>query len=102
MESTEGTRARRVVPSRATERRAWGGAVGPRGRSAHGSRRGAFSGDEMAAQRGAFEVDPVRPMDDAVEDGVGESRIADDLVPAIDWNLAGDQQRAPVITVVDD
>ena len=36
MESTEGTRARRAVPSRATERRAWGGAVGPRGRSVHG------------------------------------------------------------------
>jgi len=37
-ESTEGTRARRAVPPRATERRAWGGAVGPRGRSAgHGS-----------------------------------------------------------------
>ena len=32
--STEGTRARRAVPSRATKRRAWGGAVGPRGRSA--------------------------------------------------------------------
>ena len=36
-ESMEGTRARRAVPSRATERRAWGGAVGPRGRSAMGS-----------------------------------------------------------------
>src|SRR5499427_6168471 len=37
-ESTEGTRARRAVPPRATERRAWGGAVGPRRRSAgHGS-----------------------------------------------------------------
>jgi IS66 C-terminal element len=33
----EGTRARRAVPSRATERRAWEGAVDPRGRSAgHG------------------------------------------------------------------
>ena len=28
-------RARRAVPSRATERRTWGGAVGPRGRSLH-------------------------------------------------------------------
>ena len=36
-ESTEGTRARRAAPSQATERRAWGGAVGRRGRSAgHG------------------------------------------------------------------
>ncbi len=30
-ESTEGTRASRVVPLRATQRSAWGGAVGPRG-----------------------------------------------------------------------
>src|SRR5207302_8644869 len=30
-ESMEGTRARRAVPSPATERRAWGGAVGPSG-----------------------------------------------------------------------
>ena len=35
----EGTRARRAVPSQATERRAWGGAVGPRGRSAGHARR---------------------------------------------------------------
>jgi hypothetical protein len=45
MESTEGTRARRAVPSRATDRRAGGGAVGPRGRSVHGqSCSGAFTG----------------------------------------------------------
>src|SRR5205807_9948828 len=43
-ESMEGTRARRAVPSQATERRAWGGAVDPRGRSAMGSDRGVRCG----------------------------------------------------------
>ena len=57
MESTEGTRARRAVPSRATERRAWGGAVGPRGRSVHGqSCSRAFTSDEAPAQRWAFNL----------------------------------------------
>ncbi len=40
-------------------------------------------------------------MDDAVEDGVGERRDADHVVPAVDRNLAGDDQRALVITVFD-
>ena len=78
MESTEGTRARRAVPSRATERRAWGGAVGPRGRSAHGrSCSGAFAGDETAAQRWAFEIDAMRAVDDAVENGVSQGGVAE-------------------------
>src|SRR5689334_14062869 len=73
MESTEGTRARRAVPSRATERRAWGGAVGPRGRSVHGrSCSGAFTSDKAPAQRRAFEVDAMGAMDDAVENGVSQ------------------------------
>ena len=74
MESTEGTRARRAVPSRATERHARGGAVGPGGRSAHGrSCSGAFTGDEAPAQRWAFEIDTMGAMDDPVENGVGQS-----------------------------
>ena len=76
MESMEGTRARRAVPSRATERRAWGGAVDPRGRSTHG-RSCSLSGNEVTAQRRTFEVDTVRTVDDAIEDGVAESRIAE-------------------------
>src|SRR5712692_999152 len=92
-ESTEGTRARRAVPPRATERRAWGGAVGPRGRSGHGSScSGTFDSHETAAQGGALELDAVGAMEDAVDDGVGQSRIADYLVPSVDRDLAGDQQ----------
>ena len=41
-------------------------------------------------------------MHEAVEDSVGEGRIADDLVPGIDRQLAGDQRRAGAITVLDD
>jgi hypothetical protein len=90
-ESMEGTRARRAVPSRATERRAWGGAVDPRGRSTHG-RSCSRAGDEVTAQRRTFEVDAVCTVDDAIEDGVAEGRIADHLMPAIHGDLAGDQQ----------
>jgi hypothetical protein len=81
MESTEGTRARRAVPLRATERRAWGGAVGPHGRSAHErSCSGAFTGDKAPAQRWAFEIDAMGAMDDAVENGVGQGGIAEHAI----------------------
>ena len=39
-------------------------------------------------------------MDDAVENGVSQGGITDDFMPAIDRDLAGDQQRPPVVTVV--
>jgi hypothetical protein len=39
-------------------------------------------------------------VDDAVEDGVGQCRVADDLVPALDRQLAGDQQRAGVVAML--
>jgi hypothetical protein len=36
-------------------------------------------------------------MDDAVEDGVRERRLADDVVPGFDGQLAGDHGRAAAI-----
>jgi hypothetical protein len=33
----------------------------------------------------ARELDAIGVMDNAIEDGIGESRIANDLIPAIDW-----------------
>jgi hypothetical protein len=48
------------------------------------------------------ERDPVGVVDDAVEDGVSERRITDDLVPTIDRQLAGDDDRVSVISVLDD
>ena len=56
----------------------------------------------MLAQAVAVELDAVGVVDDAVEDGVGQCRVADDLVPALDRQLAGDQQRAGVVAVLDD
>src|SRR5665213_4181180 len=41
-------------------------------------------------------------MNDAVEDRVTERGIGDHLVPFTDGDLAGDQQRAAFIAVIDD
>ena len=41
-------------------------------------------------------------MDEAVEDGIGEGRLADDVVPGIDGKLAGDQRGAGAVSVLDD
>ena len=41
-------------------------------------------------------------VDEAVEDGVGECRIADDLVPLLDRNLAGDDGRSALMAVFED
>jgi hypothetical protein len=49
----------------------------PGGRSGHGrSCSGALGGDEMTQGR-ALQLDPVRAMDDAIEDRVGQGGIAD-------------------------
>jgi hypothetical protein len=59
-------------------------------------------GGAPLAQAVAFKLDAVGVVDNAVEDGVGQRRVADDLVPALDRQLAGDQQRADVVAVLDD
>lgn len=41
-------------------------------------------------------------VNDAVEDRVAQRGIGDHLVPFTDGDLAGDQQRAAVVSVVDD
>ena len=41
-------------------------------------------------------------VDDAVEDGVGDGRLANHVVPAIDRDLAGDQGCAVAIAFLDD
>jgi hypothetical protein len=83
MESTEGTRGRRAVPSRATERRARGGAVDPRGRSR--TRRScsrAFGTNQTVTQGRSFELDAMGAVDDAIEDRVGQGGIAEhDAMP---------------------
>ena len=48
------------------------------------------------------QIDPIGIVDDAVENRVGQSRDSNHLVPAIDRNLAGDDERAFVVAVLDD
>ena len=38
----------------------------------------------------------------AVEDGIANRRIADEFVPARHGHLAGDQQRALLVAIIDD
>ena len=45
----------------------------------------------------ASEVDPLRVVDDAIEDGVGVGGIADQLVPFVDGDLAGDDRRSAAV-----
>ena len=59
-------------------------------------------GDELAAQRVALELDAMGVVDDAVEDCVGDGRLADHVVPPIDRDLAGDEGCAMAIAVLDD
>lgn len=54
------------------------------------------------AQAVAGELEPVSVVDDAIEDGVSDGRHADSPMPAIDRNLAGDDERASVVSVLDD
>ena len=79
------------------ERRAWGGAVVPRGRSEHGrSCSGGFGGDKVSAQGWSLELDAVSAVHDAVQCRVGQGGISDDLVPAADrdWLVISSEPRS--------
>src|SRR5207253_10734795 len=54
------------------------------------------------AHRWPVQFQPIGVMDDAIEDGVGEGRLTDDLVPLVEGELAGDERRAAAIAVLDD
>ena len=41
-------------------------------------------------------------VDDAIEDGIGVGRIADDLVPFVDGDLAGEDGRTAAIALFED
>jgi hypothetical protein len=43
------------------------------------------------------EIEPVRVVDDAVEDCIGVGGIADQLVPFVDGDLAGDDRRSAAV-----
>ena len=74
------------------------GVAGASGRLSFGIRQVAWSsggvvGGELSAQRVALELEAMGIVDDAVEDGVGDGRLADDCVPAVDRYLAIAQRR---------
>ena len=68
-----------------------GGVHGP-------SRRSGF----LLASRRAFQRDRIRIVDQAVEDGVGDRRVAQIGVPLLARQLAGDDRRARRVAVLDD
>src|SRR5215472_7424780 len=71
----------------------------------YGGHIGSSSGDFrrlLLAQAVAAELQAMSVMDDAVENGVGEGRFADQIVPAVDRDLAGDQRGAAAVAVLDD
>jgi len=56
----------------------------------------------LLAQTVALELQAMGVVDDAVEDGVGESGLADQVMPAVDRDLTGNQRSATAIAVLDD
>jgi hypothetical protein len=50
----------------------------------------------------ALEREPVSVVHQAIENGVGERRIADDLVPMFDRKLTGDHGRAAAVPILHD
>jgi hypothetical protein len=54
------------------------------------------------AHGGAVEIEPISVVNDAIENGVAERRLADDLMPGGDRKLAGDQRGATTVAILDD
>ena len=50
----------------------------------------------------AGEFDAVGVVNEAVEDGVGVGRIADDFVPSVYWKLGGDHRGAASVAFLED
>jgi hypothetical protein len=56
----------------------------------------------MFAHALAGQVDAIGIVNEAVEDSVGDGGIADDFIPVVDGDLAGDDGRAALVAVLDD
>src|SRR6266853_1589092 len=55
----------------------------------------------LLAQAVAAELQAMGVVNDAIEDGVGEGGLADQVMPAVNRDLAGDQRGAAAIAVLD-
>ena len=62
---------------------------------------GSSSGAQFA-QTFPLELDAMGGMDNAVKDRLGQGGITHDFIPTPDWHLAGDDQRAGVVAILDD
>src|SRR5919108_3078327 len=111
-ERTGGARARRVVPSRATKRRAWEVACLPTWASSWSClcrharcdrRRLQQAGAPLLAQPVAVAADrdDVAVMEEAVEDSSCHDGIAEHGSPLADRAIAGDQHAAALVTTRD-
>src|SRR6266436_7247723 len=56
----------------------------------------------FSTQAVAGEIDAMGVVNQAIEDGVGVGRIADQRVPLFDRDLAGDDGRAPAVAFFED
>jgi hypothetical protein len=54
------------------------------------------------AHRWSVQFQSIGVVDDAIQDGVGEAWFADDVMPLVDVELAGDESRAAAVAVFDD
>ncbi len=54
------------------------------------------------SQAVTFERQPVGIVDEAVEDGVGDGRVGDGLMPLLDRELAGHDGRAATVPIIND
>ncbi len=50
----------------------------------------------------AGQFDAIGIVDEPVEDGVGDGGVADDFVPSADRHLAGDDDGAHLVAIIDD
>src|SRR5258708_11447977 len=50
----------------------------------------------------SIECEAVSVVDEAVEDGVGDGRVGDDIVPIFDRHLDGDDGRSELVAFIDD
>ena len=67
-----------------------------------GARSSLGIGGGLLAQRVAAQLDAVGGVNDAVEYRVGDGRIADQVVPAVDRDLAGDDGGGAAVALLED
>ena len=61
---------------------------------------GGMAGGVRFAQAGPLQLNAMRTMNDTVQNCIADRRISHQFMPAADRNLAGDQQRALLVPVI--